>query len=93
MSKRKHDDITGTDSGVGSVQKFDVGGTPYTVSKSLLEQHPDTMLCRIASEMWQKQDGEQDQPIFIERDGPRFRYVLDYMRDGTVALPGCQGCV
>ena len=27
------------------------------------------------------------EPIFIDRDGDRFRYVLDYMRDGKVILP------
>ena len=25
--------------------------------------------------------------IFIERDGGRFKFVLDYMRDGRVVLP------
>ena len=27
------------------------------------------------------------EPIFIDRDGDRFRYVLDFMRDGKVILP------
>jgi len=33
-------------------------------------------------------DQKKDLPIFVDRDGDRFRYVLDYMRDGQkVNLP------
>mmetsp|Transcript_559 Transcript_559/g.742 ORF Transcript_559/g.742 Transcript_559/m.742 type:complete len:217 (-) Transcript_559:54-704(-) len=64
--------------------KFDVGGTRYKVSRSLLELHPDTMLFTSASERWQ--EGPESE-IFIERDGTRFRFVLDYLRDGKVTLP------
>jgi len=68
----------------GTVQ-FNVGGTLYTVSRSLLDsQHPNTMLARSASQQWQE-DSEAE--IFIERDGSIFRFVLNYMRDGRVVLP------
>jgi BTB/POZ domain len=30
---------------------------------------------------------KHQQPIFIDRDSHRFSYVLDYMRDGSIALP------
>ena len=103
---------------------FDVGGTTFRVARSLLDQFPNTMLTRMASEMWGKQegvknkvmdsgaetldddasipddsdsDGEKDKakdnrniekkPLFIERNGTRFQFVLDYMRDGRVSLP------
>mmetsp|Transcript_13886 Transcript_13886/g.19007 ORF Transcript_13886/g.19007 Transcript_13886/m.19007 type:complete len:206 (-) Transcript_13886:396-1013(-) len=64
--------------------RFNVGGSKYEVSRSLLEQHPNTMLARISSEQWQK---DPEKEIFIDRDGDRFRYCLDYLRDGHVALP------
>jgi hypothetical protein len=72
--------------------RFDVGGTIYKVSRSLLEQHPNTMLTRMVSKTWsteQDNDNERkDEPLFIDRDGERFRYVLDFMRDGpNVSLP------
>jgi len=83
--------------------RFNIGGTIYEVSRSLLEQHPETMLARMASETWfprghncgdSKHADEEDDPkknndaLFIERDGERFRYCLDYMRDGGfVVLP------
>ena len=64
--------------------QFDIGGTLYKVSLSLLESFPDSMLSSIVSTKWKEGFEEQ---IFIERDGHRFRYVLDYMRDGKVTLP------
>lgn len=56
--------------------------------QSLLDQHPNTMLARLASETWNGQ-GKEDEEIFIERDGERFRYVLDFLRHGKVLLPLC----
>ena len=64
--------------------KFNVGGTIYEVSRSLLERYPDTMLAKSASKRWQEDSMSE---IFIERDGDLFRHVLSYLRDGRVALP------
>lgn len=72
---------------------FNVGGKLYQVSRSLLDRYPLTMLSRMASETWQTTDAAAEKIIFIERDGERFRYVLDYMRDAEVSLPGGQGGV
>ena len=65
--------------------RFNVGGKLYQVSRSLLDMHPNTMLAQSASEQWlQNPDAE----VFVERDGIRFGYVLDYLRDdGSVILP------
>jgi len=54
------------------------------------------MLSRVCSGNWQEGsvnarasdgDGEGDEPIFIDRDSYRFRFVLDYMRDSKIELP------
>ena len=73
-----------------SLVTFNVGGTKYQVSRSLMDQHPDTMLSRMVSDTWQtEEDGADDEEgCFIERNGARFAYVLDYMRDGCVSIPG-----
>ncbi len=64
---------------------FDVGGQKYKVSKSQIDLHPNSMLARCVSEQWRH---DLDQEIFIDRDGPLFRYVLTYMRNnGKVNLP------
>jgi hypothetical protein len=71
--------------------RFNVGGTIYEVSRSLLEQHPNTMLTRMVSKTWfgEEEDNERkDEALFIDRSGVRFEYVLDFMRDGPkVSLP------
>mmetsp|Transcript_8685 Transcript_8685/g.11646 ORF Transcript_8685/g.11646 Transcript_8685/m.11646 type:complete len:264 (+) Transcript_8685:36-827(+) len=64
--------------------QFNVGGKKYEVSRSMLGQHSDTMLARMASGTWQR---DTESCLFVERDGGRFQYVLDYMRDGEVTLP------
>lgn len=66
------------------VVTFDVGGTIYRVSRTLLDSHPNTMLARIASDTWNTGNGKA---IFIERSGTRFECVLDYLRDGSVSVP------
>lgn len=63
--------------------KFNVGGKIYEVSRATLNKFPNTMLARMASEMWQD---NKNAVMFIERDSERFRYCLDYMRDGKVHL-------
>lgn len=65
--------------------KFNVGGTKYEVSTSLLDRYPSSMLAIVSSERW-AQEGSNDE-IFIERNGLRFQYVLDYMRESSVQLP------
>ena len=73
--------------------RLNVGGTSYEVSRSTIEQYPDTMLARMVSEAWNSDDSgdESDKDkkaLFIDRNGERFQYVLDYMRDGSnVSLP------
>lgn len=67
-----------------AIVKLNVGGTRYEVARSLIETHPDTMIARMISKEWQR---NTDAEIFIERDGSRFKYFLDYLRDGKVSLP------
>ena len=120
-SKRQREDESQPS---GNQQKptvcFNVGGKIYEVSRSLLEQYPDTMLARMASDTWlpagndsddngekrtkddnggnDDEDGDEDEDddddksnksaLFIERDGDRFKFCLDYMRDGgIIGLP------
>lgn len=64
--------------------KFNVGGRHYEVPRSLIETLPSTMLGRMTSETWQK---DPEATLFIDRNGERFQYCLDYMRDGAVWLP------
>ena len=67
-----------------AVFKFNVGGTRYEISQRLVNAFPNTILAKSASKQWNEDPNAE---IFIERDGSRFRYVLDCMRDGRVSLP------
>ncbi|CAB9496770.1 POZ domain-containing protein KCTD8 [Seminavis robusta] len=66
--------------------KLDVGGTVYKVSRSLIESFPGTMPAKLVSKRWTTR-ADDDTMIFIDRNGDRFQYVLDYMRDNEVHLP------
>ncbi len=68
------------------VVRLDVGGTKFKVSRSLIEQYPNTMLARLVSDTWQQQH-HRDHEVFIDRDGETFRLVLTYMRDRKVFVP------
>ena len=59
--------------------KFNVGGKHFEVSRDLMEKHSETMLGRLVSEAWQQ---DPEEPVFIDRNGDTFAYVLDYLRYG-----------
>jgi hypothetical protein len=67
-----------------STVKLNVGGRHYEVSRSLIERFPETMLARMASETWQK---DPEATLFIDENGDRFQYCLDYMRRNEVWIP------
>ena len=66
---------------------FDVGGTIYKISRALLDQFPETILAKMAAKDDDNEKEDSDFPWFIDRNGERFQYILDYMRDGQVVLP------
>lgn len=51
------------------------------------------MMLRAVSELMEYDQNEAKvrtskiEPVFIDRNGDRFDYVLDYMRNGSVTLP------
>lgn len=68
---------------------LNVGGTKYEVSDLLLDQFPYSMLRKITPDTWNiaYDSDDQAQEIFIDRNGVRFQFILDYMREDKVALP------
>jgi hypothetical protein len=64
---------------------FNVGGTLYDVAKDTILKFEDTMLAKLVSDRWNK-DGDKCQ-IFIDRDGERFKYILDWYRNGKMIVP------
>eukprot|EP00295_Goniomonas_pacifica_P025836 CAMPEP_0175930560 /NCGR_PEP_ID=MMETSP0108-20121206/18368_1 /TAXON_ID=195067 ORGANISM="Goniomonas pacifica, Strain CCMP1869" /NCGR_SAMPLE_ID=MMETSP0108 /ASSEMBLY_ACC=CAM_ASM_000204 /LENGTH=227 /DNA_ID=CAMNT_0017254033 /DNA_START=50 /DNA_END=733 /DNA_ORIENTATION=+ len=58
---------------------LDVGGKMFTVAQRTLRKHPNSKLARL--------EASSLKPIFVDRCGKRFRYVLDFLRDDVVYLP------
>ena len=65
---------------------LNVGGSIYEVPRKTLQRYPESMLAKLVSEEWRPQE-DNSTPIFIDRDGSRFQFVLDFLRDGKVHLP------
>ena len=67
------------------IVQFDVGGRVFKTSRSLIDQHEDTMLARLVSDTWQ--EDPTNKAVFIDRDGDIFAQVLNYLRYGSISLP------
>ena len=52
----------------------------------MLKDFPQTLLERSASKVWNEGGDE----VFIEGNGHRFQYVLDFMRYGKITLPSSE---
>jgi hypothetical protein len=67
------------------IVRLNVGGTRYEVSRNTLMRFEGSMLASLISGKWK--EGEGDEEIFIDRDGRRFGYILEYLRSDRVHLP------
>jgi len=63
---------------------FNVGGKKFEISRKLLSKNPNTMLSRSAEARSQIDSNAE---IFIENNGERFQFCLDYLRSGRVSIP------
>jgi hypothetical protein len=61
---------------------FNVGGKHFEVSRTVIDQHEDSMLARLVSETWIE---NPEQAVFIDRDGFIFAQILNY--HGSVSFP------
>jgi hypothetical protein len=66
--------------------ELNVGGFSYATSKSTFLSSPDSMLARLVSGNLPTATDNNGR-IFIDRDGPLFRYILNYLRDKRLSLP------
>ena len=67
------------------IVQLNVGGTRYDVSRDTLERCEGFMLASLISGHWK--EGNSDEPIFIDRSGLLFQYILDYLRNNKFHLP------
>lgn len=64
---------------------FNVGGTLYDVARDTLLSATNTMLAKMVSDKWTAKNSREI--IFIDRDGERFKYILDWYRNGKIIVP------
>mmetsp|Transcript_25852 Transcript_25852/g.63317 ORF Transcript_25852/g.63317 Transcript_25852/m.63317 type:complete len:226 (+) Transcript_25852:171-848(+) len=74
------------DSNQESRVSMNVGGTMFTVNVDTVMQYPDTMLGSMLSERWSNEN-QAEKEIFLDRDPVRFRYILDFYRNGKIVIP------
>ena len=70
------------------VVSLNVGGVKYTTTRSTLTQFGDSMIGAMFSGRYQHLVRDLDGNVFIDRDGPMFRHVLNFLRTGRLTLPG-----
>lgn len=80
--------MSGGDEANTAVIELNVGGVFYTASLETLTSQPDSRLAAIFSS---RENVIRDTKgrIFLDRDGVLFRYILDYLRDGSIIFPDC----
>jgi hypothetical protein len=69
-----------------SIIDLNVGGHLFTTTLSTLTKNPNTMLARMFSGSFSVAT-DKNGNYFIDRDGTHFRYILNYLRDGTCNFP------
>ena len=63
-----------------------VGGATYVCARSTLLRHSDSFFAKLLSGAVPTARDDTG-ALFIDRDGTHFRYILNYLRDGSVCLP------
>ena len=65
------------------IVELNVGGTPYTTMLSTLLTHPTSQLAQTFQEPFALSQDPSGR-YFMDRNGPLFAHVLDYLREGQV---------
>ncbi|XP_029286304.1 uncharacterized protein LOC115007526 isoform X2 [Cottoperca gobio] len=66
---------------------IDVGGHMYTSSLATLTKYPETRIGRLFSGTEPIVLDSLKQHYFIDRDGPMFRYILNFLRTSKLLIP------
>lgn len=72
--------------GDNAIVKLNVGGTHFETTLVTLTSTSDSMLAAMFSGRFTLPNDREGR-VFIDRDGKRFRYILNFLRDGTLNVP------
>eukprot|EP00995_Heteronema_vittatum_P004206 NODE_1649_length_915_cov_404.193995_g1158_i0.p1 GENE.NODE_1649_length_915_cov_404.193995_g1158_i0~~NODE_1649_length_915_cov_404.193995_g1158_i0.p1 ORF type:complete len:202 (+),score=55.67 NODE_1649_length_915_cov_404.193995_g1158_i0:115-720(+) len=79
-------EVTDQDFETPEIIDLNVGGTHFTTTRTTLASDPDSMLAQLVHSGFGVARDSKGR-IFIDRDPFLFRYVLNYLRDGTLHVP------
>ena len=66
---------------------LDIGGQRFTTTIKTLTQHINSIFFKtLIMEKWNVNTNSIDNPIFIDRDGRLFDYILKYLRTGEIII-------
>nr|XP_006819272.1 PREDICTED: BTB/POZ domain-containing protein KCTD4-like [Saccoglossus kowalevskii] len=75
-----------TSSSIHEIINLNVGGKLYSTTRSTLTRYPDTMLgAMFSGRMPSLKDAHGN--YFIDRNGDMFKYILEFLRNGSIHLP------
>lgn len=66
--------------------RLNVGGISFTTSLDTLLSDENSMLALMFSGRYNVEKDEEGR-YFIDRDGTHFRYILNFLRDGSTYIP------
>ncbi|XP_038051080.1 BTB/POZ domain-containing protein KCTD4-like [Patiria miniata] len=70
-----------------NVFNLNVGGCVYTTTRSTMTRYPDSMLAAMFSSELEPSVRDANGAYVMDRDGPIFRHVLNFLRQGKLILP------
>lgn len=70
----------------GDMVMLNVGGRKYATSRATLSKDPNSMLALMFTKE-HPTSRDRDGNYVIDRDGDTFKYVLNFLRDGSCVLP------
>lgn len=74
--------------GTSNIVDLNVGGTHYTTSLATLTRFPGTYFAaRFSGRYDPSTEMDSSNRVFVDRDGLTFRYILNFLRTGTLVIP------
>lgn len=66
---------------------LNVGGRIFVTSRDTLTRDPESMLACMLTEGLPAASQDKDGNLVIDRDGDTFKYILNFLRDGSCVYP------
>ena len=70
-----------------SLVGLNVGGRIFVTSRATLTRDPDSMLALMLTQGLPAASQDKDGNLVIDRDGDTFKYILNFLRDGSCVYP------